>query len=117
MDYLPGGRAEAYWFADGLPDVMFGLTLLLFATAGFLWQIYAPHSFIYDLLLMSAGFGVFYLKERAVLGFLKARVTYPRTGYVQPPDEAPVSSGLTMLSLSPAPSAEENVTSFDKRTG
>ena len=116
-DDSPGRRAAAYWFADGLPDVVFGLMLLLFATAGFLWQILAPHSWIYDLLLMSAGFGLFHFKERAVLDFLKSRVTYPRTGYVQPPGEAPVSSRLTMLSLSFAPPVEENVTRFNHRTG
>jgi hypothetical protein len=115
-DDSPGRRAAAYWFADGLPDIVFGLMLLVFATAGFLWQIYAPHSLALDLFLMAGGFGLFYWQERAVLGFLKSRVTYPRTGYAQPPDEAPISSGLTTLSLNPGPPAPENVTYFNKRT-
>ena len=30
----PGRRAAAYWFADGLPDIALGTTLLVFGSAG-----------------------------------------------------------------------------------
>jgi len=115
-DLTPGRRAAAYWFVDGLPDIVFGLTLLVFGAAGIMWRIYAPHPWVYDLLLMLAGFGLFYWKERAVLDFLKSHVTYPRTGYVQPPDEAPPPAILTSLSLTPARPADDNVTHFMRRT-
>jgi hypothetical protein len=119
-DESAGRRAAAYWFADGLPDIVFGLMLLLFAATGFLWQMYAPHARAYDLWLMVIPFGLFYWQGRAVLDFLKSRVTYPRTGYVQPPeeDERPVISppALIILSLIPGPPVEENATSFNRRT-
>jgi hypothetical protein len=112
----PGRRAAAYWFVDGLPDIVFGLTLLVFGAAGILWRIYAPHPWVYDLWLMLAGFGLFYWKERAALDFLKSHVTYPRTGYAQPPDEASPPALLTSLSLNPARPADDNVTHFMRRT-
>jgi hypothetical protein len=115
-DNSPGRRAAAYWFVDGLPDILFGTTLLIFGAAGVLWQIYAPHPWVYDLWLMLVGFGLFYWKERAVLDFLKSHVTYPRTGYTQPPDEAPPPSVITSLSLRPTAPPDENVTHFTKRT-
>jgi hypothetical protein len=115
-DDSPGRRAAAYWFADGLPDIVFGTTLIIFGAAGALWQIFAPHHWVYDLCLMLAGFGLFYWKESAVLNFLKSHVTYPRTGYVQPPDEAPAPAVLISLSLTPTPPADENVTYFLRRT-
>ena len=47
---------------------------------------------------------------------MKSHLTYPRTGYVQPPDEAPPPPILTSLSLTPAPPADDNVTHFMRRT-
>jgi hypothetical protein len=96
--------------------MVFGLTLLVFGAAEILWRIYAPHPWVYDLGLMLAGFGLFYWKERAVLDFLKSHVTYPRTGYAQPPDEASPPALLTSLSLNPARPADDNVTHFMRRT-
>jgi hypothetical protein len=112
----PGKRAAAYWFVDGLPDLVFGMMLFVFGAAGFLWQMYAPHPWIYDFSLMLAGFGLFYWKERAVLDYLKAHVTYPRTGYAQPPNEAPPPTTLVSMSLTPGTPANENVTHFIRRT-
>ena len=31
-----GRRAASYWFADGLPEIVFGLALIVFATLAFL---------------------------------------------------------------------------------
>ena len=115
-DESPGRRAAAYWFADGLPDIVLGLTLLIAGTAGFLWRIYSPHHWAYDFCLVGGGIMLFLWKERAILDFLKSRVTYPRTGYVQPPEQSEPSVNLISLSLSHGPPAEENVTSFDNRT-
>jgi hypothetical protein len=111
----PGRRAAAYWFADGLPDIVLGLTFLIFGAGGFWWRIYAPHPWVYDVWLVGAGVMLFVWKERAILDFLKSRVTYPRTGYVRPPERSEASVNLIGLSLNSAP-ADDNVTSFDRRT-
>lgn len=115
MDQSPGRRAAAYWFSDGLPDIVLGMMVLVVSLWALIWQILAPHRGIFDFFLTTTAFLLFYWKERAVLDWLKSRSTYPRTGYVRPPDEAVPTAGLTVLSLSPAP-VEENVTRFTRRT-
>lgn len=115
MDHSPGQRAAAYWFSDGLPDIVFGLTVLLVATVAMLWQMWRGHAPIYDFWLTTTAFLLFFWKERAVLDWLKSRSTYRRTGYVQPPDEAEGTAGLIVLSLNAA-RPEENVTRFTRRT-
>lgn len=113
-----GRRAASYWFCDGLPEILFGTALVIMAALAFLWRIYAPKPWIwFDWVIVAAGFILYYLVERRVLDFLKSRVTYPRTGYVQPPEEVPRRvQTLTTLSLRPDPPAKENVTSFQWRT-
>jgi hypothetical protein len=115
----PGRRAAAYWFADGFPEIVLGVTLILCALAGILWSLYGPLPHARQLvafLLVTAGFLLYYFTERPILEFLKSRVTYPRTGYVQPPEEMEPSSrsSLTTLCLSeaPKPKLNENVTFF-----
>jgi hypothetical protein len=79
-------------------------------------------------LVVFAGlYGYFFLVERVILDALKSRITYPRTGYVEPPEQswsvrqAPVPLSLHLddqpyvLSSFP-PSASENTTSFWPRT-
>jgi hypothetical protein len=113
-----GRRAASYWFADGLPEMLFGLALVIMAALMFLWHLYVPKRWIrLDLLIVVAGFTFYYLMERKILDFLKSQVTYPRTGYAQPPEEVPRRvQTLTTLSLRPDPPAKENVTSFQWRT-
>jgi len=113
----PGHRAAAYWFADGFPEIVLGTTVILSAGVGILWSLYAPHLDSGELLVFMLVTGVFalhYFMERPLLDFLKSRVTYPRTGYVQPPEEMEPGSRSTLitLSLSPKPQPSENVTFF-----
>jgi hypothetical protein len=113
-----GRRAASYWFVDGLPEILFGLALVTMAALLFLWRMYVPKFWRgFDLLIVAVGFLLYYRMERSILDFLKSLVTYPRTGYVQPPEE---SEGrvrtLTTLSLRPDPPAQENVTFFRRRT-
>lgn len=83
----PGRRAAAYWFVDGLSEIAFGLVMLIygvFATVtGGLdrlnWWMFC--GVIVGLVLL---FGM-YIKHRRILDYLKARITYPRTGYARPP--------------------------------
>jgi len=118
----PGRRAASYWFVDGLPDILAGMTLLIFGALGLWWRIHARRpSSQFDFFFLAAGLLLLFWKGRAILDFLKARVTYPRTGYVQPPEElsetpAGRSDTLITLSLRPAPPPDENVTRFQSRT-
>jgi len=114
-DQSPGRRAAAYWFADGLPDLFLGTILLVFAGAAALWQALAPHPWAYDFWLISGGFLLHLLTERKVLELIKARTTWRRTGYVQPPEELIPRPEFTTLSLDSQP-ANQNVSHFLRRT-
>jgi len=112
----PGGRAAAYWFSDGLPDLLLGITLLITATACLPWlsHLSARAAGVIFFFIASAAFLLHFAFERRVLESLKARLTYPRTGYVQPPEEAERGAGLVSLSLSEPP-RRQNITSFRAR--
>jgi hypothetical protein len=90
---------------------MFGLALIMCGIAGLLWRMYAPGPWNrYYFVLVAIGFILLFWKSREVLDFLKTRVTYPRTGYAQPPDESPTPDKLVTLSLTPRSPVDENVT-------
>jgi hypothetical protein len=114
----PGRRAASYWFIDGLPEIVLGVSLLLLAAVGLLWRAYtSPGSWgRFYFLVVAAGFGVLLWKGNAVVDLLKSRVTYPRTGYVPPPEDAEPRAALTMLSIRPGPLPNENTTSFRRRS-
>jgi len=115
-----GRRAAAYWFADGLPDIVFGMTLLLFGALGLWWCLHMrepARQTRLDFFFITAGVILFYWKGRQVVDLLKSRLTYLRTGYVQPPEDVwDASRQLISLSLRPGPPPDENVTHFNKRT-
>jgi len=111
----PARRAAVYWFLDGLPEIVSGLVLVLCGGIGLaLWSaglgLLGPLLGFLGLLLL--------WKDRDAIEFLKARLTYPRTGYVRPPvesgDEPPRTIG-TLASLS-APVADKSVTHFRYNT-
>lgn len=114
----PGRRAAAYWFVDGLPEIVNGVSLVLIAGMGLVWQAYAPNGSWAKLyfLVVAAGFVVLWWKGNAVVDSLKSRLTYPRTGYVPPPEEAEPGPAMTMLSIRSWPEPNENTTSFRQRT-
>ena len=116
----PGRRAASYWFVDGLPDILLGMTLLIFGGVGLWWGIHLSKSATQpDFFLIAAGVLLLYWKERGILDFLKSRLTYPRSGYVRPPEdlsEIGLPNTLTALSLKPWPPSDENVTHFRTRT-
>lgn len=116
----PGRRAAEYWFIDGLPELVFGVALLVYGAIPI--AIDALHlgpvkpAEVCLILL----FLVLYIWDRRIIGALKARLTYPRTGYVRPPGD-PValpddSIVLLMTDQAPAQRGEENVTWFRNRT-
>ena len=113
-----GRRAAAYWFVDGLPEILLGLVLVVFGALAMLWRIGGPGQLRrFDFAVFFAGIILYGSLGRRFLDFLKLRFTYPRTGYVQPPeeDEWRVET-MTTLDLRHRPPSRENVTSFHLRT-
>ena len=111
-----GRRAAAYWFIDGLPEIFFGVLYIAFGSIGLVWGFHLknPWSTV-ALLTMLVAFMLIFSKDRAILDYLKARVTYPRTGYVSPPGEPERTSGK-LITLGTVPPLDWNVTSFRMRT-
>jgi uncharacterized membrane protein HdeD (DUF308 family) len=117
----PGRRAAAYWFVDGLPEIVFGLFflfpgMLILAYGEFHWQ--KSWWLGSSVIAMSVlGYLIWFLHRR-VLDFLKARITYPRTGYAHPPHDFPDKNHphYKILTLGTAHPADENVSSFVSHT-
>ena len=78
-------RSWQYWNVDGLPSITMGVAVLL-QGMGYLWGHHHPHSI---LPIFLAAFSIaIYIDQifwRKIVGWLKARITYPRTGYAAPP--------------------------------
>jgi len=113
-----GRRAVSYWFSDGLEEIVLGIGFLIAAAAAFLWGAYAPAAARLAWLAVLAVVVCCLALKRRIVGALKSRITYPRTGYAQPPEEIERLAGefLTVLSLRPEEPAKENVTLFGWRT-
>src|SRR5208283_1064777 len=78
-------RAQQHWVEDGLPSIITGIGCLVWA---FFW-IYLKngHSPFKIVLLLSALtlYWAFTQHHLEIVDWLKARLSYPRTGYVRPP--------------------------------
>jgi hypothetical protein len=116
----PGRRAATYWFVDGLPEIVFGLPLFLLGAFGVTisalqwektWRVKLVA------MLLSLFWLTIWSRYRQILDALKARITYPRTGYVSPPtDVSPAQeSNIIVLNLGSASPVNKNVTSFHIR--
>lgn len=102
-----GRRAKTYWEIDGLPAILVGASTILiglpfyFADFQSAWSLPAVAAFI---LLWPV------LNKKETLEKLKARITYPRTGYVAPPQAYEQADYLSTVPLSEtkvAPSSGE----------
>ena len=112
----PGRRAAANWFIDGLQEIVTGLE---FAISGGMaaWLLHQPFR---SERLLSGGLLLLLIilvngGDRSLIEFFKARMTYPRTGYVKPPmhaEELKLSEPIVSLARPP----NENVTDFRRRT-
>ncbi len=117
----PGRRAAAYWFIDGLPEIVFGLAMLTFGLCS-VWMIEQgnrQHWWISaGVLVAELLFLLMFFMHRRILDFLKARITYPRTGYVRPPADFPSKSDSLdkILTLGMAHRVDENASSFRSHT-
>ena len=99
-----GRRAKAYWEIDGLPAILVGASTILigllmyFASFRSAWFLPAVAVFF---LLWSV------INKKETLEKLKARITYPRTGYVAPPQAYEQAEYLSTVPLSVAPRSDE----------
>ena len=93
-------RAWQYWFVDGLTHLLLGLALLSMSICGLFPP--RPRAF-WQLALLAAPLGLYValiLWQRQILEWLKTKITYPRTGYVQPPFDAVAgAAGMVELGL------------------
>ena len=115
----PSRRAAAYWFIDGLPEIVAGLVFVALG-GGLLWfhQI-QPHSWSVRAAFLALGLmslSVIFVYDRSITLLLKSHVTFPRTGYVRPPsDWEQISQRETIMSLGLEGNRrvpDQNVTNF-----
>lgn len=113
----PGRRAAAYWFADGLPELGFGVLYLIWSAVGIAWGFDPKAPWRRGSVIAAAvAFLLFFIWDRRVLEFFKARMTYPRTGYARPPADAGAAiADPCAFPPRPVP-VDENVTHFRTRT-
>ena len=76
-------RAWGYWFEDGLPILMVGFGFVAYGLSEVFDQPLGKFG-----LVLGVPFYIILLRYRPILEWLKARLTYPRTGYVPPPYSA-----------------------------
>jgi hypothetical protein len=91
-------RAWRYWFADGFTNLLVGTGILLMSYCLLdppRWPPKLLPMFIWALALFLYVSSM--IRHRQIVEWLKARMTYPRTGYVQPPQDCP--EGIPALSL------------------
>lgn len=78
-------RAWQYWNVDGLPTITTSVAFLLQGVA-YLWGHHHPHSMLpIFMVVFSIAIYLDQIFLRKIVGWLKARITYPRTGYAGPP--------------------------------
>jgi hypothetical protein len=112
-----GRRAAAYWFIDGLPEIFFGVLYLALGGIGLIWGFNLENPWMKGVLLVvTLAFLLLFWKDRVILDYCKARLTYPRTGYVRPPAEPEPALSDKLITLGTAPPFDWNVTSFRMRT-
>jgi uncharacterized membrane protein YhhN len=78
-------RAWQYWNIDGLPIITMGVAFVT-QGVGYFWGHHHPHSVLpIFMAVFSIAIYVDQIFSRKIVGWLKARITYPRTGYAAPP--------------------------------
>lgn len=85
-------RARSYWYIDGLPQIVGGVALLLFATLLWLFLRWPISNVTIGFILLLTFLAITF-RAQQILEWVKSRVTYPRTGYaavppLPPPDNA-----------------------------
>ena len=119
----PGRRAAAYWFIDGLPEIVAGVGFVALGGGAVWFSHIQPHTWPIRttfLALFFVSLTVLFGLHRPISLFLKSRVTFPRTGYVRPPSEweevANREAVLTLHLEGAARPPDQNVTRFRAST-
>lgn len=96
-------RAWSYWFVDGLPHMVSGVGCLVVAATILMSNVLPNRKLVVVFTVITYGLAALILFcMRRILEWLKARITYPRTGYATPPyfaEQAPPVAVLTMLAI------------------
>jgi|GEM_PF-1440410 len=119
----PARRAAAYWFIDGFPEIVAGAGFALLGGDAVWFHRIQHRSWPVHTMFVAIAFLallVVFCCGRSLSLFLKARVTFPRTGYVRPPsDWDQVTVGTPVISLgleSEQRLPDRNVTRFRAST-
>ncbi|HEX8881346.1 MAG TPA: hypothetical protein VF749_15010 [Candidatus Acidoferrum sp.] len=99
---VPDARQQAwqYWFEDGLTHLLLGIAILSISIC----TLYPPRPRAFWQLAIWAAMLTLYtalmLRQRQILEWLKTKITYPRTGYVQSPfDVTDLAASPNMIEL------------------
>lgn len=93
-------QAWQYWFEDGLTHLLLGIAILSISIC----TLYPPRPRAFWQLAIWAAMLTLYtalmLRQRQILEWLKTKITYPRTGYVQSPfDVTDLAASPNMIEL------------------
>lgn len=96
-------RALNYWHIDGLPTLLVGLALTFFAVAIALTDL-LPRTSVTRLssFALLAVFTALVVLQNRILEWLKARLTWPRSGYALPPSNLRVVATIQTLAIEDA---------------
>jgi hypothetical protein len=106
--FLAEKRSWSYWFADGLPQLLIGISAILF---GFYFISMMTSASTGLVVLSFVAFGAYLLiqvRAPQILEWLKARITYPRTGYAASPYFATKKSVYCDANLNLTPVQDPN---------
>lgn len=100
-------QAWQYWFVDGLTHLLLGIAIL----SSSICMLYPPRPRAFWQLAIWAAtltlYAALMLRQRQILEWLKTKITYPRTGYVQSPfDVRDLAVSPNMIELGLAPDDE-----------
>jgi hypothetical protein len=111
-------RAQDYWEIDGLPKIVSGISTLVMGTLYF----FMLRNESAQLLALVGVIAVFLFEiqggQEDILGWLKARITYPRTGYVdsqgetRPLETAFSSTSEAVLKVAPLSRLRQKISSL-----
>jgi hypothetical protein len=93
-------RAWRYWFDDGLPNLVFGIAFLAMAIYLHLEHHPAGPLGVAEAMFFMLFYLVIVVGQKRIIEWLKAKITYPRTGYVAPPFvKKEETAGLEVVAL------------------
>jgi hypothetical protein len=110
-------RARDYWDIDGLPALLAGAATVLLGVMLLPTDRQPPRWVAALMLGLWASWFLFFSIRKKILVWLKSRITYPRTGYVAPPQADPDAerAPYTIISIIKEPEAEEPLAPVEGR--